>query len=120
MIGMELRAKLVKFVEEDGMSRRAAAKRLDVSAATGVRILKRNEERGSPAPLPKPGRPSRLGEVRADLKRLIDARPDATLAEIAAKLLDETGVAIGRSALGVFIRGTLKYSRKKSIWSPTR
>ncbi len=47
---MDLRARVVRAVEEEGLSRRQAAERFDIAPSTAVHWLRRYRERGSVAP----------------------------------------------------------------------
>lgn len=88
-----------------GQSRRAAARRFGVSASTGVRLAKRMEETGSLAP-PRQGRPPGGGKLALHCDRLIgwvEAEPDISMPELAAKLEAECGLVAHPASLSRFL-----------------
>jgi putative transposase len=100
-----LRVRVIAAVAEDGLSRRAAARRFKVSEASAVRWVAAFEENGRTAPLPMGGdRRSVLKPHRAWLIALRVAENDLTLAAIAARLLAEHGVTADASMLSRFFK----------------
>lgn len=88
-----------------GQSRRAAARRFGVSASTGVRLAKRMKETGSLAP-PRQGRPPGGGKLAPYADRLIgwvEAEPDISMPELAAKLEAECGMVAHPASLSRFL-----------------
>lgn len=84
-----------------GRSRRAAARRFCVSASTGVRLARRMAETGSLAP-GRQGRPRGGGKLAAYRDRLIgwvEAEPDISMPELAARLEAERGVVVHPASL---------------------
>lgn len=115
---MALRARFQEYIRE-GLSGRAAAARLKVSAATGVRWLRRIREQGDIAPDIQ-GRPKRHGKLaphRAFLEELVAQDGDITLPELAGALHAATGVIAHSASIGRFLC-KLGYTYKKSRWSP--
>ena len=113
---MALRARFQEYIEE-GLSGRAAAARLKLSAATGVRWLRRMQEQGSLAPAVQ-GRPRGHGKLaphRAFLEELIGQDGDITLPELAGALEAAMGVTAHPASIGRFLR-KLGYTYKKSHW----
>jgi len=101
----DLRIRVIAAVEEDGLSRRAAARRFKVSEASAVRWVAAFEENGRTAPLPMGGdRRSVLKPHRAWLVALRLEENDLTLAAIAARLLAEHGVKADASMLSRFFK----------------
>ena len=113
---MALRARFQEYIEE-GLSGRAAAARLKLSAATGVRWLRRMREQGSLAPAVQ-GRSRGHGKLaphRAFLEELIGQDGDITLPELAGALEAAMGVTAHPASIGRFLR-KLGYTYKKSHW----
>lgn len=84
-----------------GKSRRAAALRFGVSASTGVRLAQRMVETGSLAPA-RQGRPRGTGKLAAHQSQLIawvEAEPDMSMPELAARLEAERGVVAHPASL---------------------
>ena len=92
-LSLDLRQRIIRAVEEEGMSRRATATRYGVAPSTVVELLRQWEETGSCASLAQGGdkRSARIEEHSAEILALVEARPDITLAEIADHLLDAHG-----------------------------
>jgi len=115
---MALRARFQEYIEE-GLSGRAAAARLKLSAATGVRWLRKIREQGNVAPASQ-GRPRGHGKLaphRAFLEELIGQDDDMTLPELASALEAATAVIAHPASIGRFLR-KLGYTYKKSHWWP--
>jgi transposase len=86
---------------ENGLSRRAAARRFGVSSSTGVRLAQRMAATGSLAPS-RQGRPAGKGKLAAYRDIVIgwvDAQGDITLQELAERLLCEHEVKVHLSSL---------------------
>lgn len=96
----DLRLRVVGAVAA-GSSRRAAAERFSVSASSAIRWAARAAEEGSPAAR-KQGRPAGKGPLSDHLDYLVaavEARPDITMPELAARLLTERGVAAAEASI---------------------
>ena len=96
----DLRFRVVELVAA-GVSRRAAAERFAVSASSAIRWTERAEREGSPSAR-KQGRPAGKGPLVAHLDYLIavvEAAPDITMPELAAKLLAERDVVAAWASL---------------------
>jgi putative transposase len=101
----DLRIRVIAAVEEDGLSRRAAARRFKVSEASAVRWVAAFEEDGRTTPLPMGGdRRSVLKPHRMWLIALRLEENDLTLAAIAARLRAEHGVKADASMLSRFFK----------------
>lgn len=90
----------------DGETRRGAARRFGVSAATAVRLAKRQAQTGSLAPA-RQGRPAGSGKLsayRAMVIAWVEADGDATLPELAARLAAEHGIAVHPTSLSRLLR----------------
>lgn len=112
-----LRVRFEDYVRE-GLSGRAAAARLKLSAATGVRWRRRLLESGSTEPDVQ-GRPPGHGKLAAHqafLEELVEQDGDITLPELAGALEAATGVVAHSASIGRFLN-KLGYTSKKSRWS---
>ena len=77
-----------------GHSRREASRRFEVSPSFAVKLAQRVASSGSTAPA-RQGRRSGGGKLQAQLEAIIawvEAEPDMTMPELAAKLLQAVGV----------------------------
>jgi transposase len=86
---------------ESGQSRRAAARRYDVSASFAVKLADRILRTGSAEPA-RQGRPPGGGKLAPYLKALLEwvsAEPDITMPELAAKLKAEKAVTAHPASL---------------------
>jgi transposase len=116
-LSVDLRSRVVAAVREEGMSRRAAAKRFGVSFASAIRWMTALQERGSCAPLPMGG-DQRSGRVEAHadyLLGLVRREPDLTLAEIRDRLERVRGEKVSPSMIWRFFDRhdiTFKKSRR--------
>ena len=100
----DLRTRVVAAVS-DGCSRRAAAIRFAVSAASAVRWVGLQEETGSVSPRPRGGKSRSPLEPHASwLFELVAEKPDLTLAEIVQQLLQDRGVNTSDSSVDRFFR----------------
>ncbi len=102
----------------EGLSGRAAAARLKVSAATGVRWKRKLRDTGSIRPEVQ-GLPVARGKPAAHqafLEELVAQDGDITLPELAGALEAATGVVAHSASVGRFLR-KLGYTYKKSHWS---
>ena len=109
-------ALLARFQEyiTEGLSGRAAAARLKLSVATGVRWQRKLRETGSIEPTPQ-GRPpghDKLASHQAFLEELVARDGDITLQELAGALEAATGVTVNAASIGRFPR-KLGYTYKK-------
>lgn len=97
---IELRERVQAEIES-GESRRAAAERFKVSASFAVKLAARVARTGSVEPA-RQGRPPGGGKLAPHLANLIgwvEAEPDITMPELAAKLLAEKGVTAHPASL---------------------
>jgi transposase len=101
----DLRGRVYAVIAEGG-SRRAAARRFGVSAATAVRLAQRQAQTGSQAPA-RQGRPAGSGKLSAYRDIVIawvDADGDLTLSELAERLGAEHGVAVHPTSLSRLLK----------------
>lgn len=96
----DLRARIVRAVEDEGMSQVQVAARFAVGLASVKRYLHQWRTTGDLTPRPRPGRPRAIPRTAQDrLVALLAADPDATLAMYCARWEAETGVAVSASTL---------------------
>jgi len=89
----------VAFAVRDGMSCRDAAVHFGVSHSSAIRWARRSREAGSPAAKPMGGkRPFSLAAERDWVLARLTAKPDITLRELLAELLDR-GVLVSYFAV---------------------
>lgn len=114
----DLRSRVLAASAE-GMSARAAAARFGIGISTAISWIS-SARRGQLTP-DRQGRPgsSRLDAHDAFIIGMIEASKDITLDEMVARLADERGVKIGRSALDVWLRrhGWTFKKRPLTHWS---
>ncbi len=111
----DLRDRVIAAVEDEGVSRREAARRYRISEAAAVRWLQafRAGQRGA---LAQGGdRRSRLSAHRAWLLALIAAEPDLTLVAVAERLLAEHDVKADAGMLSRFFKGNGISFKKKRL-----
>ena len=98
-LSMDLRLRIVRAVER-GSSIRAAARRFAVSPSAAIKLMQRVRATGSAAPARSGGhRRPLLAPYEADLKRLVAAKPDGTLAELQGELQRRCGIVAGLSTI---------------------
>jgi transposase len=98
-MSLDLRQRIVAAVER-GSSIREAARRFAVSPSAAIKLMQRVRTTGRAAPARYGGhRRPLLAPYEADLRRLVEARPDITLAELQAELQRRLGVVAGLSTL---------------------
>jgi transposase len=104
-----------------GCSRRAAAERFAVSAASAVRWVAHHEETGSVGPERRKSKSRSPLEAHASwLLDLIDKEPDLTLAEIVHRLLQDRQMSTTDSSVDRFFRRHGVSFKKNSARSRTR
>jgi putative transposase len=103
-LSKDLRLRVVRAVEEEGMSRRAAADRFGVAVRTAVRWVRDYRALGSVAPR-KMGNPSppKLTPHRATVLALLDARPDITIEGLRHDLAAQ-GIVVGYGSIRRFFQ----------------
>ena len=98
-MSLDLRLRIVRAVE-GGSSIREAARRFAVSPSAAIKLMQRVRTTGSAAPARFGGhRRPLLAPHEADLRRLIVASPDLTLAELQAELHRHLGIVAGLSTI---------------------
>jgi transposase len=98
-MSLDLRLRIVRAVEQ-GSSIRGAARRFAVSPSAAIKLMQRVRTTGSAAPGRAGGhRRPRLEAHEADLRQLVEATPDITLAELQAALERRLGIAAALSTI---------------------
>jgi len=116
---LDLRQKVVETYEAGGISQRKLAKIFRVTASFVQDLLKQKRELGTIAPKVRTEQtPTKLNAEQLDvLRQLVEAQPDATLAEFRERLQQKTGVLIGIATVDRMIRLKLKLTVKKKSLS---
>jgi transposase len=110
-LSLDLRERIVRAVE-DGLSRRAAAERFQISVSCAIKLVQRWKETGSAAPAPMGGHKAyALAAHEKVVRKLYEARPDITLDELHERL-KAAGVSVGRTSIHRFLKA-LGLTRKK-------
>ena len=97
---LDLRVPVVSFVAA-GPSCRAAARHFAVSDSFAIKLMQRQRRSGSPASA-RQGRPRGTGKLapyEIFLVRAVEAQPDITMPDLAARLLEKHGVAAAPATL---------------------
>ena len=112
----DLRERISAHVSS-GHSRRDAARRFGVSASCAVKLVQRVAKTGTATPA-RQGRPPGAGKLAphmAQLIRWVEAQPDISMAELAAKLAAETKVAAHPASLSRALLGAgFRYKKSPS------
>jgi transposase len=117
----DLRNRVIDAVERGEMSRRAAARRYEISESAAVKWLGRFEQDGSRAPVGHGGhRPSKLMPHRDFLEAARTEKPDATLQALCDRLLAERGIKADTSMMSRFFRRIGVTFKKRRSWRASR
>ena len=101
----DLRDRVIDAVEKGEMSRRAAARRYEISEFVAVKWLERVEREGSREPIGHGGhRASKLMPHRDFLETARTEKSDITLQALCDRLLSERGVKADTSMMSRFFR----------------
>ncbi len=112
----DLRKRLIKAVE-DGLSARAAGKKLDIAASTTTGIVKDWRDRGSFEPLRISGYRRPILENKVNfIEKMVTTHPDWSEAEMNAHLREERGIKIHDTTLGRFVRAK-GWRYKKTVFA---
>jgi transposase len=116
---IDLRERIVRFVEAGG-SRRGAAAQFAVSESCAIKLLQRWERTGDVAPAVSGGRkPFALAEHEAVVRALLAAQPDITLEELRVQLADQ-GIVVGRSSIDRYLKALDLTHKKRRSMPPSR
>jgi transposase len=117
----DLRNRVIDAVENEGMSRRAAARRFGVSESAAIKWLQRFEDTGHRKPVGTGGhRPSTLKPHRDFIEAAFKDKPDITLEALGRRLLAERGVKADTSMLSRFLRREGITLKKRRWWRASR
>jgi transposase len=117
----DLRQRVILAVEEEGLSRREAARRYRISEASAVKWLQAYRRGGRTRPRPMGGdRRSVLKPQASWLLGLVDRENDLTLAAVAQRLWAERGVRADVSMLSRFFKAQGFSFKKKPLRRRTR
>jgi transposase len=117
----DLRNRVIDAVENEGISRRAAARRFGVSESAAIKWLQRFEDTGHRKPVGTGGhRPSTLKPHRDFIEAAFKDKPDITLEALGRRLLAERGVKADTSMLSRFLRREGITLKKRRWWRASR
>ena len=108
----DLRSRIVKAVNERGMSIREAAKMFEVGTATVERYLRRYRENGGLQAHKPPGRPNSLTEHEELLQQQFAQKGDLKLEDRCKQWEQTTGRRVSTATMSRWLK-KLKLSRKK-------
>jgi transposase len=117
----DLRDRVYAVIAEGG-SRRGAARRFGVSAATAVRLAQRQAQTGSLAPA-RQGRPcgsGKLGAYRDVVVGWVEADGELTLYELTERLAKEHGVTVHHTSLSRLLKAAGFTVKKNSAGQRNR
>jgi transposase len=111
----DLRVRVIELVESGG-ARREAARVFDVAASTAIRWVERWQATGSVAAKPGTGHPrSPLAKHGPWLLEQVAAKPDLTLEEIRARLIETHGLTASLSAICRFyLRHHISFKKNRA------
>lgn len=120
-LSVDLRQRVVDAIAQ-GMSRRRAAARFEVSVTSAIRWAEQQETTGSVAPKTQGGdRRSDRVEKEADfILREVEKRPAMTLKELQAKLNEEQGQRFGIGTLWRFFARRRITLKKRRLMRPSK
>ncbi len=112
----DLRRRIVKAVQEGGMSRAGAARLFDVSLSSVKRYARIAERGASLEPRKGGGRPPKVDETTEKLlEEDVQKRPAATVSERRRFLERLTGKSLGDSTIRRVLK-RLGFSQKNAAW----
>jgi len=117
----DLRSRVISAVEEEGLSRREAARRYRVSDSSAIKWVQAYRQSGRTRARPMGGdRRSVLKAELSWLKAVIKQKGDLTLKAISVRLLSERGVKADVPMLSRFFRAQGLSFKKKPLRRRTR
>lgn len=112
---LDLRRRIVALIDQ-GYSRRQAARHFMVSPKFVVKLKRRWDERGTLAP-DRRGKPAGGGKLEACRDFLIarvETKPDISMPQLAAELVEERGVSAAPAELSRFLcRAGYSYKKRR-------
>ena len=113
----DLRDRVIDAVQRGELSRRAAARRYEISESIAIKWLERAERDGSRGPVGHGGhRASKLMPHREFLEAARAEKSDITLQALCDRLMSERGVKADTSMMSRFFR-RIGVTFKKRPWS---
>ncbi len=111
-ISEDLRKRILGALEKDSSSLRAA-ERFGVSASFVRKLRLQVRRTGDPSPRRPPGKERIVqGSIERALHKIVEARPDATLLELAGQLKKKTRVSVSETTMWRSL-GRMGITRKK-------
>lgn len=119
---LDLRRKIVDAYAVGDISQRKLAKNFGVTLSFVQNLLKHQRELGSIAPKVRTEQtPTKLNADQLEiLRQLVEAQPDATLAELRNQPYERTAVSIGVATVDRMVRLKLNLRLKKKVSTPPR
>ena len=117
-LSVDLRERIVAAVDE-GMSRRGAAKRFEVSESCAIKLVQLWKRTGSVAPARRGKKPFALAGHETLVRELVAAQPDITLEELQARL-STAGIAVAISSIWRFLDSLGLTLKKRRSTPPSR
>ena len=112
----DLRSRVIAAVEDDGLSRREAARRYRISESSAIKWVRAYKRTGRIRARPMGGdRRSVLKSQTAWLLRLIEREKDLTLAAVATRLLAAHGIKADVPMLSRFFKAQGISFKKKPL-----
>lgn len=112
----DLRVRLVRAIQEEGISKSAAARLFGVNLSSVKRYARMAERGTSLAPRKGGGRPFKADEtIRKLLEEDVKERPALTIKERRRFLEDTTGKALSDSTVGRLLK-RMGFSQKNGAW----
>ena len=104
-LSLDLRLRVVAFFEA-GHSRRAAGRQFRVAESAAIKLVRRVAATGSCEPA-RQGRPKETGKLApftAFLLGVVEEKPDVTMPQLCARLLEAHGVTTAPASLSRLLR----------------
>ena len=112
----DLRVRIVRAVQDEGISKSAAARLFGVSLSSVKRYARMADRETSLAPRKGGGRPPKADETtRKLLEEDVKERPAATIKERRRFLEHTTGEALSNSTVGRLLK-RMGFSQKNGVW----
>jgi transposase len=112
---LDLRQKIVDAYNKGDISQRKLAKNFGVALSFVSKLLLQHQRSGKLGPKIRTDQtPIKLSSEQLEvLRQLVEAQPDATLAELQKRLREKTDVSIGTSTIDRMLRLHLDLTLKK-------
>ncbi len=118
-LSVDLRQRIVRAWQKEKARVPDLAERFSVGTATVKRLIRRFRETGSVEPLGHGGgrRPKIPARKLERVRKLVEANPDWSVAELAEAYNRNEGASVSRSTMSRALQ-RLGFTRKKSPWLP--